>query len=155
MTVLQAIRKAERILPGKVAPDGQTDPRWQAIMRVEEHIQEQPDEVWRFARKWGTHANADLRTAIAVLLVEHLLAFHFSRIFPLASEACRQSARFADTLSRCWALGQAQRPQNMRRLRGLLREVCDPAANTLLQRTCRSRSRHRRTQTSAAAAAGR
>jgi hypothetical protein len=155
MTVFQAIRQAERVLPGKVAPDGQTDPRWQAIMRIEEHIQDKPVEVWRFARKWGTHANADLRTAIATLLVEHLLAFHFSRIFPLVSEACRESTRFADTLSRCWALGQAKRPQNMRRLRGLVRDICDPAANTPLQRTCRSRSRHRRGRTPAAAPARR
>ena len=155
MTVFQAIRKAERVLPGKEAPDGQTDPRWQAIMRVEEHIQEKPEEVWRFARRRGTHANADLRTAVATLLLEHLLAFHFSRIFPLVSEACGESTRFADTLSRCWALGQARRPENMRRLRGLMREVCEPAANTPLQRTCRNRSCHRRTRTPGAAPARR
>ena len=155
MTVVQAIRKAERILPGQVAPEGQMDPRWQAIMLVEEHIEEHPDEVWRFARKWGTHANADLRTAIATLLVEHLLEYHFSRIFPLVSGACRQSARFADTVNRCWALGQAKKPANMRRLRALLNEVSDPAANTPLQQTCRSRSGRRRNRKSAAAPARR
>ena len=155
MTVFQAIRKAERVIPGKVAPDGQSDPRWQAIMGVEEHIQEKPDEVWRFARRWGTHANADLRTAVATLLLEHLLAFHFSRIFPLVSVACLESTRFADTLSRCWALGQAKRPENMKRLRGLMREVYEPAANTPLQRTCSSRSCHRLTLTPAAAPARR
>ena len=155
MTVLQAIRAAERVLPGKVVPDGQTDPRWQAIMRVEDHIAQHPKEVWRFTRKWGVHANADLRTAVATCLLENLLRCHFSSIFPLVSEACRHSVRFADTLSRCWALGQARRPHNLKRLRELMNEVIDPAANTPLQRTCRSRSRRRRHRKLAAAPARR
>jgi hypothetical protein len=120
MTVLQAIRRAERVLPGKVAPDGRLDPRWQAIIRVGDHIEQHPEEVWRFTRKWGAHANADLRTAVATCLLEHLLEHHFCRIFPLVSEAFRQSARFADTLSRCSAFGQAKRPQNLKRLRALM-----------------------------------
>ena len=155
MTVLQAMRKAERVLPGKVAPDGQSDPRWQAILRVEDHVEQHPEEVWRFTRKWGVHANADLRTAVATCLLEHLLACHFSRMFPLVSEASRQSARFADTLSRCWALGQARRPQNLKRLRVLMKEVISPSANTPLQRTCRSRSRRGRNLKAVAAPARR
>lgn len=123
MSVLQAIKRAEWTLPGKAAPDGRIDPRWQAILCVAEHIQEHPEEVWRFARRWGAHASADLRAAIATLLVEHLLEVHFSRIFPLVAEACHESARFADTVSRCWALGQARRPQNMKRLRTLSDEL--------------------------------
>ena len=155
MTVLQAIRKAERVLPGRAAPEGQPDPRWQAILRVGDHIEQHPEEVWRFTRKWGVHANADLRTAIATCLLEHLLAYHFSRIFPSLSEASRQSSRFADTLSRCWALGKARKPQNLKRLRALMKEVIAPSANTPLQRTCRSRSCHGRKRKSVAAPARR
>ena len=143
MTVLQAIRNAERVLARKVAPEGHSGPRWQAIMRIEDHIEQHPEEVWRFTRRWATHPNADLRTAVATCLLEDLLKYHFLRIFPLVSEASRQSSRFADTLSRCWALGEARKPQNMKRLRALVKEVIAPSANTPLQRTCRSRSRHR------------
>ena len=138
-----------------MAPEGQSDPRWQAIMRIEDHIEQHPEEVWRFTRKWGAHANADLRTAVATCLLERLLEHHFSRIFPLVCEASRQSARFADTLSSCWALGQARKPQNLKRRRALMNEVIAPSANTPLQRTCSSRSRHRRKRESAAAPARR
>ena len=155
MTVLQAIRNAERVLPGKAAPDGQSDPRWQAIMRIEDHVEQHPEEVWRFTRKWGVHANADLRTAVATCLLEDLLKYHFLRIFPLVSEASRQSPRFADTLSRCWALGEARKPEHLKRLRALVKEVIDTSANTPLQRTCRSRSRQRRKRGSVAAPARR
>jgi hypothetical protein len=151
MTVLQAIRNAEKVLPGKVAPEGQSDPRWQAILRVEDHIGRHPEEVWRFTRKWGAHANADLRTAVATCLLERLLRDHFRRIFPLVAEASRRSVRFADTLSRCWALGQAREPQNLKRLRALMREVIAPAANTPLQQMCRRLSCHGRKRQSAAA----
>jgi len=151
MTVLQAIRKAERVLPGKVAPDGQSDPRWQAILRVEDHIEQHPEEVWRFTRKWGTHANADLRTAVATCLLEHLLAQHFDRVFPWVSEACRQSSRFADTLGRCWELGQTRTPRNLRRFRVLKREVCYSSANKTVQRTGASRLAQSRKRTSSAA----
>ena len=151
MNVFQAIRKAERLLPGKVAPDGQSDPRWQAILRVEDHIEQHPEEVWRFTRKWGAHANADLRTAVATCLLEHLLAYHFSRIFPLVSEASRQSARFADTLGRCWEFGQTRRPRNSKSFRELRREVCGPSANKTVQRTGASRFARSRTRTSSAA----
>ncbi len=155
MNVLQAIRKAEKVLPGKAARKGQIDPRWQVIIRVGDHIEDHPEEVWQFTRKWGCHASPDLRTAIATCLLEHLLEHHFSNIFPLVSEACRQSPRFADTLSRCWDLGQAGSPQNLRRVRVLRREASGPSANKSLKPTGRSRSRQRRTRTSVAAPARR
>ena len=153
MTVMQAIRSAERILPGKVAPEGQSDSRWQAIMRIEEHVEAHPEEVWRSTRKWGAHANSDLRSAVATCLLENLLRYHFLRIFPLVSEASRQSVRFADTLSLCWALEQARLPENLKRVRALMREVIDPSANTPLQRTCRSRLRDGRKREPVAAPA--
>jgi hypothetical protein len=121
MNIQAAIRKAERVLPGKPAPDGKRDPRWQAIMKIEDHIPEHPDEVWLFARKWGTHGNADLRAAIAVLLLEHLLADHFALIFPRVKSACCESKRFSDTFLRCWQLGQAKEPQYARHFSALAR----------------------------------
>jgi len=129
MSVAHAIRKAERILPGKEAPEGELDPRWQAIIEVSEHIQQRPDEVWRFTRKWGAHANADLRAAVATCLLEHLLERHFDRLFPLVSEACRQSRRFADTFGMCSEFGQSRRRRNRMRFRALRAEVWGLSAN--------------------------
>jgi hypothetical protein len=129
VSVAHAIRKAERILPGKEAPEDELDPRWQAIIDVAEHIHQHPDEVWRFTRKWGAHANADLRMAVATCLLEHLLEHHFDRLFPLVSEACRQSRRFADTFGMCWELGQSCRRRNRIRFRALRGEVRGLSAN--------------------------
>ena len=123
MTLFQAIRNAERVLPGKQAPEGELDTRWQAIIAVGDHIEYHPDEVWFFTRKWGAHANADLRTAVATCLLEHLLEHHFDRIFPLVCEACRQSVRFGDTLTLCGEFGQTTTPGNLKRFHALKREL--------------------------------
>lgn len=80
-------------------------------------------EVWRFARKWGAHANADLRAAVATCLIEHLLECHFDAIMPLVEEACDQSKRFADAVTLCASFGQAEAPENRRRFKRLLETV--------------------------------
>ncbi len=73
MDASQAIRYANSILPGVPAPEGEEDPRWQAIIDVGEFIQSDPEEVWTFLSRWGAHSDPDLRTAIAACLLEHLL----------------------------------------------------------------------------------
>jgi hypothetical protein len=121
--VQKAIDRAERILPGRPAPEGPLDPRWQVIIEVSEYIGSHPLEVWAFARRWGTHASADLRAAVATCLVEHLLERHFERIIPLVEEACDQSKRFADTVTMCWQFGRTKIPKNQKRFKRLLRQV--------------------------------
>ncbi len=120
--VKNAIRRAERILPGTPAPDGEEDPRWQAIIHVGYFVQTQPEEVWTFVQRWGKHPNADLRTAIATCLLEDLLGNHFDLIFPRVEREVRISKRFGDTLKRCWKLGQAKKPHNAAKIDRLLRE---------------------------------
>jgi hypothetical protein len=137
MTVTKAIRKAERVLPCREAPDGGLDPRWQAIISVGEHIQRHPDEVWRFTRKWGAHPNADLRMAVATCLLEHLLEYYFERFSPLVSQACRDSKRFADTFKSCWVFGLSGRRRNLKRFRALQKEV-SLSANKPLHRMAAS-----------------
>ncbi len=117
--VREAIRRAEEILPGQVAPDGERDPRWQAIMRIEDFIEEEPDAIWPFILRWGTSDDEDLRTAIGVLLLEHLLAHDFTRFFPLVEDSIRKNAQFGDTFSRCWKMGQAKNPENSDRFDAL------------------------------------
>jgi len=59
MTVTEAIAAAEEILPGEAASDKTEDPRWQAIIRVADFIETEPDECLAFAVRWGSNANAD------------------------------------------------------------------------------------------------
>jgi hypothetical protein len=112
MNVRDAIAEAERILPGQAAPEGAIDPRWQAIIRVEDFIRDEPEAVWAFILRWGCHADEDLRTAIATCLLEDLLKYHFADFFPKVSAAVEENSLFADTFRRCWKLGQAEQEGN-------------------------------------------
>ena len=134
MTLDHAIRKAERILPGEEAPEDKLDPRWQAIIYVSEHIQQYPEGVWRFTRKWGAHANKDLRMAVATCLLEHLLEHHFDWVFPLVTKACRESRRFAWTFSMCGEFGQTTQRGNRQRFRRLKSQISGSSARALSQR---------------------
>ncbi len=122
MTVNEAIRRANAILPGRPAPDEQIDPRWQAIIAVGEFIHTEPEAVWRFVERWGKHANDDLRMAIATCLLEHLLEYHFALLFPRVEQQVSRSKRFADTFSHCWKSGQAKMPRNAARFDRLLKQ---------------------------------
>jgi uncharacterized DUF497 family protein len=76
MSVSESIRDAEAILPGIPAPEGDEDPRWQAIIAIAEYIETDPEEVWPFVARWGTSTQEDLRVAIATCLLEHMLGYH-------------------------------------------------------------------------------
>jgi hypothetical protein len=122
MTVTAAIRAANAVLPGRAAPDGQIDPRWQAIIAVGEFVDNDPEPVWRFVRRWGCHRDEDLRTAIATCLLEHLLEYHFALLLPRVKRLARTNRRFTDTLSRCWQFGEATRPRNVPSLESVINE---------------------------------
>jgi hypothetical protein len=92
MPVQEAIAAAEVQLPGRAAPDGRTDPRWQAIIAVGEFIETEPDAVWLFIRRRGGSTNTDLRSAVATCLLEHLLENHFDRFNSTEASPCRANA---------------------------------------------------------------
>jgi hypothetical protein len=117
--VQRAIARAERILPGSPAPEGKRDPRWQAIIRVGEFVETQPEAVWQFTHRWGKHAQRDLRSAVATCLLEHLLERHFELVFPRVRQASLESVRFADTFSSCWSFGRSKKPNNTARIKRL------------------------------------
>jgi hypothetical protein len=121
--VQRAIARAESVLPGRPAPDGARDARWQAIVRVGAFIEREPEAVWCFALRWGKHAQGDLRAAVATCLLEHLLEYHFDALFPRVRAAALKSVRFADTLGLCWEFGQAAEPRNAAKLRALRSEL--------------------------------
>jgi len=125
MKVEEAIAKAEELLPGQAAPEGEVDPRWQAIIVVGEFIERDPEAIWPFILRWGSHEDEDLRTAIATCLLEHLLEHHFDPMFPRVETAARSNPNFAKTVLGCWKFGQAKDPERadrFDRLRSELRE---------------------------------
>jgi uncharacterized protein (DUF433 family) len=123
-TVQHAILAAEALLPGTPAPKGESDPRWQAIMKIEDFVETEPEAIWPFALKWGSVANEpDLTGAIATLLLERLLQYHFELIFPRVVAAVRESPVFADAFSIAYKLGQAEQPGNSEQFDNLREEI--------------------------------
>jgi hypothetical protein len=111
MSVLEAIRDANALLPGEPVPEG-LDPRWQAIIEVGEYIESEPAAVWSFIRRWGSHPQEDLRSAIARCLLEHLLEYHFGAYFRPVEQAALADPLFADTFLQCSQFGQSEAPAN-------------------------------------------
>jgi len=120
MTLRECIRRAEQLLPGKPAAEGQGDPRWQAFIAIGEFVEDEPEEVWDFTRRWGAHPDPDLRAAIATCLLEHLLEHHFEVMLPKIERAIREDPQFVETVRMCWAGGQAESPRNAARLAQLV-----------------------------------
>ena len=123
MTVQQAIAAAEALLPGRAAPKGRIDPRWQAMIAVGEFIETEADAVWFFIRRWGRSTDSDLRSAVATCLLEHLLENHFDRFIPLVEQAALQDQLFADTVCQCWRFGQAEESDRAVRLERLVAAI--------------------------------
>ena len=117
-TIQHAIRRAERLLPGKpIYNRKEGDPRWQAMLDLQDNfVQSHPEELWHFVLRWGKHSQTDLRDAVACCLLEHLLEHHFKLLYPRVSAAAQSSRRFADTLRRCYWIGEAAWPGNAKRL---------------------------------------
>jgi hypothetical protein len=118
MSVGDPIREAEALLPG-VPSEEEKDPRWQVIIAIEKYIESEPEEVWSFIRRWGGHADEDLRTAIATCLLEHLLEYHFAAYFPQVQQAALADPRFAHTFLLCSQFGQSEEPENAARFAAL------------------------------------
>jgi len=121
-----AIRRADAILPGRPAPDGKRDPRWQAINRVANFIETDPVPVCEFALRWARRPGIDLGRALYCCLFEELLAHRFDVAWPMirkASFANRRVAHFFDHYSPYFLFGQAQLPRNILRMKRLAREL--------------------------------
>lgn len=123
LTVQETIALAEKILPGQPAPDGENDPRWQAIIEIGHFVPQEPNAIWPSVLKWGSHEDADLRAAIATCLLEDLLAHHFDLIFPRVEIEVRSNVWFAKTTAMCWKFGQAKDTTRAERFDRLRREI--------------------------------
>jgi hypothetical protein len=102
MSVAAAIEFADALLPGVPSPEGEHDPRWAAIIEVEDFIPDDPEPVWQFALRWGAHEQEDLKIAIATCLLEDLMEYHFDTFFPRIEKECLESPEFAKTFMHCW-----------------------------------------------------
>jgi hypothetical protein len=120
MTVEEAISEAEAILPDRCADEGETDPRWQAVICVAEFIETDPEPVWAFALRWGRSSDDDLRMAISTCVLEHLLEHHFDAFIERVEEAARADRLFGDTVSHCSKFGQSEEPSRAARLGRLI-----------------------------------
>jgi hypothetical protein len=123
MNVHEAIRAADAVLPGRRAAEGQRDPRWQAIIAIADFVESDPEPLWSFVERWGTHPDEDLRMAIACCLLEHLLEYHFDLIFPRMEQLARSNPCFAKVVGWCWLFGESELPQNALRLECLIKEL--------------------------------
>ena len=81
-------------------------------MLIEDFVEKEPAAIMPFVLKWGSHEEEDLRSAIACLLLEDLLKFHFETIFPQVELAALSNSLFADTFLKSWKLGQSEEPEN-------------------------------------------
>jgi hypothetical protein len=128
MTVQEAIKAAESLLPGVEAAEGEIDPRWQAMIVVGEFVETEPEAVWSFVEQWGSSPDEDLRAAVATCLLEHLLEHHFDRFISRVEQNARKDRLFADMVARCWKYGQAEEPARAARfdrLRASIRRATD------------------------------
>jgi hypothetical protein len=102
--------------------DPNNDCRWQALIVIGESVTDSPEKVWSIIRDYGASADQDLRSGVAVVLLEHLLQEHFEEYFPLVrAQVLRGSKRFAEMVGYCWFDGlQGSR---YRRVQKLLRNT--------------------------------
>jgi hypothetical protein len=112
MDVDRAVRVAESLLPGDGPITEESDPRWQTIRAIGECVQEEPEAVWEFVRRWGGDREGTLRHAVAVCLLQELLAQHFDSHFKQTVRLVREDKNFADTFARCARYGQCELPGN-------------------------------------------
>jgi len=110
VTVQETLAVAEQLFPGRPAPDGTEDARWQAIIQVAMFAEREPEVIWPFVLKWGSHEEEDVRAAIATCLLEDLLQYHFDVLFPLVASAAKSNEFFAKTTAMCWKFGEAAEP---------------------------------------------
>ena len=101
--------------------DTDNDCRWQSLIVIGEYIHTRPLDVWPLIAKHGNSDDEDMRTAIATVLLEHLLENHFERFYSRVKREAIRSPMFADTLSRCWPTWQSNR--DGRKLKNVLQQV--------------------------------
>ncbi len=116
MSVHETIAEVDATLPGHaVSAEEESDPRWQAIIRIADFIRDEPEAVWAFILRWGCHEDDDLRKAVGTVLLEHLLEHHFDNYFPKVETEVEKNALFRSTFAICAKFGQSKQEENSER----------------------------------------
>jgi hypothetical protein len=109
-------------LAHKTVNDSDNNCRWQSLIIISELIEIQPDLVWSVILEYGDSDDDDMRTAIATVLLEHLLDFNFDKYFTkLREEILKGRNQFIDTLEMCWL--EEKRGTNFEKVRSFLKTV--------------------------------
>ena len=96
-------------LAQRLINDEDNNCRWQALIVIGEFIETEPERIWEVIREHGESPDEDMRNGVATILLEHLLEHHFNSYFPrLKNQIEGGSLLLGDTLSRCWAYGEAE-----------------------------------------------
>lgn len=67
----------------QLAWDRREDVRWYACVRIlGSYVRIYPDKIWAVITRLGVTRSPDLRSAVAVALLEHLLEYHYDEYFP-------------------------------------------------------------------------
>jgi len=90
-------------------------------------VETDPEDLWPFTLRWGSHTDADLRTAIATCLLEHLLEHHFDTLIARVETAAMTSPEFAQTVLACWKFGMAEESSRAARFDRLLANLRNAA----------------------------
>lgn len=121
--VERAILHAEQLLPGQGPIDCERDARWQALLGIRRFVADEPSAVWEFASRWGAHSDRTLRHAVAVCVVQELIACHFEALFGDVTRLVRASTTFAETFRLCAKYGRSAEPGNARTFDRLMLEA--------------------------------
>jgi len=82
--------------------DSENNCRWQAAIVVGMNIEPAPDEAWQIVCEHGNSEDEDMRSAMATILLEHLLEHDFYKYFALIrAEVSAGRLRLLDTLAIC------------------------------------------------------
>jgi len=84
--------------------------RWQAVIVVGEFIDTEPEKVWNTLLANVSTNSSDLASALATVLLEHMLEKQYSfTVRRLRSELRSGNWRWARLLEECWLFGSAVR----------------------------------------------
>jgi len=100
MDLAAAISDAESLLRLEKMDAG-SDPRWQAIIELGEHIETSPEEIWQFISRARVGADEDLEDAISTVLLEHLFEHH-EKYRQKAHDIAMTDPQMKSMIASCW-----------------------------------------------------
>lgn len=97
---------------------------WEGATLLGEFAATAPDAIWPMIVRFASSDDAEVRSAIAACVLEHVLEHHFERYFAQSQQLIAAgNQQFADTFSSCWAFGQTELPDNKRRFDTLTQQI--------------------------------